>query len=284
LTLGYGFEFRAGSRFFYDLMIKPMEAELIQADVDVFVFTHDSILRNLPMAALDDNAGFLIEKVAVISSIGLKSTSKPADKLEPKALVFGLSKPNQKDWSTLEMVVPEVKAVNQSVDGLKFLNIDFTLSNLRKQLQQDNYSVVHLATHGYFGSSAEDSFILAYDQKINLLELDDILRQAKENPNLLVLSACQTAIDNELAFLGLAGVAAKSGINSTLGSLWSVDDQYQSEAMRKFYSDIKSDLSNPTARQSKRYALALQKIQIEQLNVFPSHPRTWAALILISDW
>jgi CHAT domain-containing protein len=125
---------------------------------------------------------------------------------------------------------------------------------------------------------------LAYDQKIDLLELDDILRQASYNPNLLVLSACQTAIDNELAFLGLAGVAAKSGINSTLGSLWSVDDQYQSEAMRKFYSDIKSDLSNPTARQSKRYALALQKIQIEQLNVFPSHPRTWAALILISDW
>jgi CHAT domain-containing protein len=283
LNSGYSPTFRIGSRFFYDLIIKPIEAELIQADVGVFVFIHDSILRNLPMAALDDNTGFLIQKVAVISSIGLKSTSKPAEKSEPKALVFGLSKPKQQDWSTLEMVVPEVKAVNQSVDGKKFLNIDFTLSNFRKQLQSDNYSVVHLATHGYFGSSAEDSFILAYDQKIDLLELDDILRQAKENPNLLVLSACQTAIDNDLAFLGLAGVAAKSGINSTLGSLWEVDDQLQSEAMKQFYSDIENDLSNPTIRQSQRYALALQKIQIEQINLL-THPKIWAALILISDW
>jgi CHAT domain-containing protein len=97
-----------------------------------------------------------------------------------------------------------------------------------------------------------------------------------------VLSACQTAIDSELAFLGLAGVAAKSGINSTLGSLWEVDDQIQSEVMREFYSDIKSDLSNPTSRQSQRYALALQKIQIEQISLL-MHPRDWAALILISD-
>jgi CHAT domain-containing protein/tetratricopeptide (TPR) repeat protein len=282
LNTEYSFEFRTGSRFFYDLIIKPIEAELIQADVDVLVFIHDSILRNLPMAALDDNTGFLIEKVAVISSIGLESTSKPTEKSEPKALVFGLSKPKQQDWSTLEMVVPEVKAVNQSVDGKKFLNIDFTKSNLRKQLQQDNYSVVHLATHGYFGGTAEDSFILAYDQKIDLLELDDILRQASYNPNLLVLSACQTAIDNDLAFLGLAGVAAKSGINSTLGSLWEVNDLSQSKAMKQFYSDIKSDLSNPTSRQSQSYALALQKIQIEQINLL-IHPKIWAALILISD-
>jgi CHAT domain-containing protein len=282
LNIEYSFEFRTRSRLFYKWIIKPFETELKQANPDVLIFTHDSILRNLPMAALSNDQGFLIEKWAVVSSIGVKSTSKPAEKSEPKALVFGLSKPKQQSWSTLEMVVPEVKAVNQSVDGKKFLNQDFTQGNLRKQLQQDNYSVVHLATHGYFGSSAEDSFILAYDQKIDLLELDDILRQAKENPNLLVLSACQTAIDSDLAFLGLAGIAAKSGINSTLGSLWEVNDQIQSEVMREFYSDIKSDLSNPTSRQSQRYAIALQKIQIEQINLL-IHPKIWAALTLIGD-
>jgi CHAT domain-containing protein len=282
LKIEYSWEFRTRSRWFYDLIIKPMETELKQANPDVLIFTHDSILRNLPMAALSNEKGFLIEKWAVVSSIGLKSTSKPADKSEPKALVFGLSQPKQPDWSTLEMVNPEVKAVNQSVDGQKFLNQDFTQDNLRKQLQQDNYSVVHLATHGYFGGTAEDSFILAYDQKIDLLELDDILRQASYNPNLLVLSACQTAINSDLAFLGLAGVATKNGINSTLGSLWQVNDQIQSEVMREFYSDIKSDLSNSTSRQSQRYAIVLQKIQIEQISLL-IHPQIWAALTLISD-
>jgi CHAT domain-containing protein len=282
LKKGYTLEFLTRSRLFYKWIIKPFEAELKQANPDVLIFTHDSILRNLPMAALSNDQGFLIEKWAVVSSIGLKSTSKPAKKSKPKALVFGLSKPKQPDWSTLKMVNPEVNAVNQSLDGQKFLNQDFTLSNLRKQLQQDNYSVIHLATHGYFGGSAEDSFILAYDQKIDLLELDDILKQAQENPNLLVLSACQTAINSDLAFLGLAGVATKSGINSTLGSLWEVDDLIQSEVMREFYSDLENDLFYPTIRQSQRYAIALQKIQIEQINLL-INPRIWAALTLISD-
>jgi CHAT domain-containing protein len=283
LMTGYTWEFLTGSRFFYDLIIKPFEAELKQANLSVLVFTHDGILRNLPMAALSNDQKFLIEKWAVISSLGIKSTSQSIEKPKLKALVFGLSKPQQQGWSTLDMVPSEVENVNQSVDGEKFLNRDFTVNNLRQQLQQDHYSVVHLATHGYFGGSAENSFILAYDQKIDLLQLEDILTHTRENPTLLVLSACQTAVNSELAFLGLAGVAAKSGVDSTLGSLWQVQDESQSEVMKYFYSDLETEDENRTMKPSQRYALALQKIQIEQIRSLV-HPQIWAALTLIGDW
>ncbi|MGL4881318.1 MAG: CHAT domain-containing protein [Waterburya sp.] len=208
--------------------------------------------------------------------------SQSVEESQPKALVFGLSKPKQQGWSTLDMIPQEVNQVNQSIDGQKFLNQDFTVNNLRQQLQLDNYSVVHLATHGYFGGSAENSFILAYDQKISVLQLEDILTVARKNPDLLVLSACETAVNSDLAFLGLAGVAAKSGVASTLGSLWQVDDQSQSEIIKSFYSDLENDSENQTMKSSQSYALALQKIQIEQIRSLV-HPQIWAALSLISN-
>ncbi|MGL6337608.1 MAG: CHAT domain-containing protein [Waterburya sp.] len=279
LLTGYTWEFLTGSGFFYDLIIKPFETELRQENPKILVFIHDGILRNLPMAALKNEKGFLIEKWAIISSLNIKATSQSVKEKEPKALVFGLSQPKQQGWSNLDMIPTEVNQVNQSIDGKKFLNQNFTVSNLRKQLLEDNYSVVHLATHGYFGGSAENSFILAYDRKISVLQLEDILTVARGNPDLLVLSACETAINSDLSFLGLAGVAAKSGVNSTLSSLWQVDDQSQSEFMRDFYSDFPS---HPTLKSSQSYALALQKIQIEKISQL-EHPNVWAALTLISN-
>jgi CHAT domain-containing protein len=102
------------------------------------------------------------------------------------------------------------------------------------------------------------------------------------NPTLLVLSACQTAVNSDDAFLGLAGVAAKSGVNTTLGSLWQVDDQSQSEVMKRFYSDLDIKRENQTTKPFD-YAIALQKIQIEQIRLF-EHSQVWAALILTGDW
>ncbi|MGL5075402.1 MAG: CHAT domain-containing protein, partial [Waterburya sp.] len=140
LLTGYTWEFLTGSGFFYDLIIKPFETELRQENPKILVFIHDGILRNLPMAALKNEKGFLIEKWAIISSLNIKATSQSVKEKEPKALVFGLSQPKQQGWSNLDMIPTEVNQVNQSIDGKKFLNQNFTVSNLRKQLLEDNYS------------------------------------------------------------------------------------------------------------------------------------------------
>ena len=89
--------------------------------------------------------------------------------------------------------------------------------------------------------------------------MDNLLQVEKENQSipieLLVLSACQTAVGDNRSTLGLAGVAVRAGARSTLATLWSVDDKSTAELMSKFYYQlINTDGINK--------AEALQKVQI----------------------
>ena len=275
LKTGYTWQFKTRSQFFYDLIVKPFEAELKNSESEILVFIHDGILRNLPMAALFDGNHYLVEDWAIVSSLGSFLTPSFTDSIKPEALIFGLSNPPQPGWSTLKEVPQEVKRVKEIMGGKNYLDREFTLDNLTKQMSQKDHSILHLATHGYFGGSAETSFILAYDQQISAIELEDILLTSQQNIDLLVLSACETAVTSELALLGLAGTAARSGVASTLGSLWQVQDDEQSEIIEHFYSFLNQDLSNK--------AISLQQVQIEQINRY-AHPSQWAALTLIGDW
>ena len=267
-------EFRDHSRRFYNLIIKPFESELEANNPDVLIFVHDGVLRNLPMAALFDGEKFLAQRWASVSSIGLNFTSTSTKEQENKVAAFGLQAAVL-GWSALSNVAEEIQSVQNILGGDRFLNQQFTVDNLSRQLNEREYSVVHLATHGYFGGAAETSFVLAYKQKISALQLEDILGKSQQIPELLVLSACETAAGSERAILGLAGVSIRSGVKSTLGSLWQVQDDEQSEVIEAFY----------TYWQSPKYnkATALQKIQIEQIEQY-AHPEQWAALTLIGDY
>jgi len=96
----------------------------------------------------------------------------------------------------------------------------------------------------------------------------------------LVLSACETAVSSESAILGLAGIAARSGVKTTLGSLWPVIDDEQQKIIKSFYSYWQSPKYNK--------ATALQKMQTEQIlgsaNHPPAHPQKWASLSLIGAY
>ncbi|MEM7590598.1 MAG: CHAT domain-containing protein [Cyanobacteria bacterium P01_A01_bin.83] len=273
LKTTFVWEFRRNSRQFYDLIIKPFESKLEAKDPEILVFIHDGILRNLPMAALFDGEKFLAQKWASVSSIGLNFTGIPVEEKETKVAAFGLQA-DIPGWSKLENVAEEIKDVQDIVGGNKFLNQQFTVDNLYRQLDEPEYSIVHLATHGYFGGAAETSFILAYDQKLSALQLEDVLNKSEQILDLVVLSACETAAGSDRAILGLAGVAARSGVKSTLGSFWQVQDKDQSQMIEAFYTYWK----NPNYNK----ATALQKVQIEQIEKY-AHPAQWASLTLIGD-
>ena len=275
LKTGFSWQFRDRSKYFYDLIVKPFESELESTEIKALVFVHDGVLRNIPMAALLDGDRYLIEKYPISSSLGLKISSLSHQTSKPKALLFGLSDPLQSKWGSLSGVRQEIARIQNLVDSTDFLNKDFTFAKLTEELQENSYSILHLATHGYFGGSAENSFILAYDQEVPIPQLEKVLQSSKSVLDLLILSACETAVGSELSVLGLAGSAAKSGVDSTLGTLWQVGDRDQLEVIEDFYSSIEGDL--------EKKEKALQQAQIRQIRKL-AHPHKWATLNLIGNY
>ena len=273
LKRGNSRRYRTQANKLYDLIIRPFEGELERINPNTIIFVHDGVLRNVPMAALYDGEKHLAEKWASASSLGLNFRVVPQSQ-KSKVAAFGLSV-EREGWSELKGVSTEVENVIEIVKGRKFLNAEFTMDAFEKQLSQEAYSVVHLATHGQFGGVAENSFILAYDKSINALELKEVLSQSQGNIYLLVFSACETAVGSDFSALGLAGVALRSGINTVLGGYWSLQDVEQADLIEDFYANV--------FEKKLDKAEALRQLQIQRIEagILPS---IWAGVNLIGEW
>lgn len=149
------------------------------------------------------------------------------------------------------------------------------MNNLQEQVINENYPVFHLATHGKFSGNAESSFLQAFEQQISLTELENLLSNSKNPIELLTLSGCQTAAGNDRSTLGLAGVAIRSGVRSTLGSLWFVDDATTVDFMSDFYRYLKEGMTK---------AEALRQAQLNQIATPGSHASIWSSFVLIGNW
>jgi CHAT domain-containing protein len=140
---------------------------------------------------------------------------------------------------------------------------------------------VHLATHGQFSSKAEDTFILTWDNRLDLDKLSNLLKdrgiRSSSSIELLVLSACQTATGDNRATLGLAGVAIKARAKSTIASLWSVSDDATQDLMINLYQNIAT--KNLTKGESLRQAQ-----QTLLRNPKYSSPYYWAPFVLVGNW
>jgi CHAT domain-containing protein len=140
---------------------------------------------------------------------------------------------------------------------------------------------VHLATHGQFSSTVQDTFILTWDNRITPQQFQELfqvqLRNQAQPIELLVLSACQTATGDKRAALGVAGVAVRSGARSTLATLWAVNDQSTADLMINFYRELaQPNLTKAEALRRAQLAL-LQQPQYR-------HPLYWAPFVLVGNW
>ncbi|NEP10224.1 MAG: CHAT domain-containing protein [Symploca sp. SIO2C1] len=264
----------------YGWLIKPLEEHW--GDVETLVFVLDEPLQNIPLAALHDGDYYLVQKKSVVLSRGLQLTNpEPLKRGRAlKLLAAGVSEPRKDERGIEEKKLPEVvRELNEITKKQsrteQLLNSDFTKNNFRKKLEEFRPSVIHLATHGLFNSNPEETFIVAFDENIKLRDLEELLQSS--NVQMLVLSACQTALGNKRAVLGLAGVAVRAGASSTLGLLWKGEDQATASLMIKFYQE----LANPNVNKAE----ALRLAQIDILNNKDySHPLYWAPYVLVNNW
>ncbi|MDJ0532019.1 MAG: CHAT domain-containing protein [Xenococcaceae cyanobacterium MO_207.B15] len=281
----------------YDWLIQPLESELNSKQIQTLVFVLNDRLQRVPMAALYNGQQYLIENysVALVPSIQLESINpQQLDTKSLSILAAGVSQQIQVEgeiFPALNKVPEELKQIEADCPNCqKLLNEEFTVTRLKSELKKQSYDVVHLATHGLFSSNPNKTFIITGDgETINIDELSELLAVEPTNiPELLVLSACNTATGDEQAILGLAGVAVRSGTRSTIASLWPVGDEFTASLMDKFYQELKKpDNKKVNALQSAQLSLIdflNDNPRFEATQNLPPHPYYWAPYVLVGNW
>jgi len=125
------------------------------------------------------------------------------------------------------------------------------------------YGIVHLATHGEFkAGKPSNSYIQFWQDQLSL----DKLRQLGLNEpptELLVLSACRSALGDTEAELGFAGLAVQAGVKSALGSLWYVSDAGTLALMTSFYEYLKRAPIKAEALRKAQLAMLKGEVKLQ---------------------
>ncbi|MCA6534532.1 MAG: CHAT domain-containing protein [Pseudanabaena sp. M158S2SP1A06QC] len=288
------------ARKLYDWVMRPIDAQLQALKVETVVFVMDSGLRVIPPAALHDGKQFLVERYASANIPSLRVTRlEELDRKNTRVLAMGLTEARE-GLSALPAVEVEIRTIaNQVLSGTTFLDRDFTVNNLQAQRGKAKYGIIHLGTHGKFlQDRSNESFIQFWDGKLRSSQIPS-LRFDQPVIDMLTLSACETAVGNNL---GISGLAVESGARSILASLWTVSDAGTAPLMISFYKAFPDALSKATALRKAQLDLIKGKVKIvnnqivgvEGLaaialpkgtgNIDISHPFFWSSFILVGNW
>jgi CHAT domain-containing protein len=273
-------EYLEHSQQLYDWLIRPLESELIRQKIQTLVFVPDGALRTIPFSALHDGKTFLIQKYALAMTPGLYLTDpRPINLQKIRTLAGGLIRSVQ-GFPSLPYVAEEVQSVRSLFEADQLINEEFRTGLLEQELRESRYGILHIATHGKFTSDVNNSFLLTFDGKLTMTKLEQLigLFRFRQDPlELLTLSACQTAVGDDRAALGLAGVAIKAGARSALATLWFINDEASAELIAEFYRQLRDP--------SVSKAVAIQRAQIKLLgDRIYDHPAYWSPFLLLNNW
>lgn len=275
------YEYLTEGRKLYNWLVRPMEGVFSRHNIDTLVFVPDGAMRTIPLAALHDGEHFLISRYAVAVTPGATLTDpRTVERKAAHVLLGGLSDPVQ-GYLPLSFVPQEINSIRELQGGTVLLDKQFLTDRVGDKFQGEQFSIVHLASHGRFDRDAHKTFVLTHDSKMTLDDLERFIRpgQFRGRPvELVTLSACQTAAGDDRAALGMAGVAVKSGARSAVASLWFVNDQSSSELIAAFYKHLWQEPGISKAQ-------AMQKAQLSLLETWTyRHPCYWAPYLVIGNW
>lgn len=279
----------------YDWLIKPIENDLALLKVDTIIYAPDGKLRYIPLAALYDGDRWLVERYRINNITAASLTHfepQPLGNIKMFAAAFtegsyefevGQQKLN---LSGLEFAGEEVEnIVNLIPNTTTLFNQTFNReTTLPSQLNE--YDIVHFATHAAFmDGQPEESFILLGDG--SRITLRDLETWSLPHVQLMVLSACQTAVGNFLGngqeILGFGYQMQKAGVKAAIASLWSVDDRGTKRLMTEFYHQYsQGNITKAEALRQAQLSLITGNNQ-ESNHQRLQHPYYWASFILIGN-
>ncbi len=178
-----------------------------------------------------------------------------------------------------------IASLARQQEGLALL--DFSANKKRLfDAGLDQYRVLHFATHGLLNSRHPElsGLVLslvdeAGNPQDGFLRLHDVYN-LKLNADLVVLSACRTALGREIKGEGLLGLTRGfmyAGASRVIASLWDVRDEATAELMKRFYQNLLKNRLAPAA--------ALRAAQLSLLREPRwAAPYYWAGFVLQGEW
>jgi CHAT domain-containing protein len=179
----------------------------------------------------------------------------------------------------------EIARLSSSSNAQVLLDFEASLDQVRQPFLAD-YQIVHFATHGVLNAERPEKSGIV----LSLMDRNGQPReghlQLQEIYNLhlpvqmVVLSACETALGKELSGEGMIGLTRGfmyAGAARIVNSLWKVEDSATAELMKIFYTCILKKEMSPAA------ALRQAKIEMMQKHRWES-PYYWSAFMLHGEW
>ncbi|WPO80340.1 CHAT domain-containing protein [Flavobacterium sp. KACC 22761] len=242
----------------YDLLKLPSNAVYQN-----LIIVPDGILNFLPFEALITQESkttnfakmhYLLNdfKIAYNTSANIYLNSKPIQKSEKT--VLGVFPVFENTAFELSYSKKELESIKSYFKGKYLENADASFANFKNNAP--NYSILHLSTHASSGDIETPASIKFYDQEIFYSELYNL----HINPDLVVLSACETGIGKLYKAEGAMSVARGfqfAGAQNLLFSLWKVNDFTTSVFMEDFYKNVNNNVS---------YFEANSKAKLDYLN------------------
>jgi len=315
------------ARQLYSQLILPVEAA-IQAS-DRVIILPDGPLHSLPWGLLvrpapgaDKEEQHFVEwkpfHVALSASLfsELKSRRDSRPHGEPTILAFGdpvypdISAPS-KELSSMRatrglelMPLPGSRREVENIldlfpQGEAYLGSDATEQRAKSTLTTARN--IHFAAHAVLdeGLPLNSAIVLSLplhpdrqDADNGLLQAWEIFEQVRLDADLVVLSACESALGKELGGEGLISLTRAfqyAGARSVLASLWKISDRTTAELMVRFYKHLKAGKTKDEALRAAQIELIRGPIEItnekgEVEKVDASAPYYWAAFQLYGDW
>ncbi|MEA5466940.1 CHAT domain-containing protein [Leptothoe sp. PORK10 BA2] len=303
----------------YDWLIRPIADDLKQAGADTIIYSPDLRLRYVPLAVLHDGNNWLIESYRVnnITAASLADLDNAPTRNNVSVLAAAFTEGSHDvpvgeqsvSYSGLPFAGPEVDFLATLIPStVKRLNNEFSLDILN---EMDDYKIIHLATHAAFNPGPPENSHIVFGNG-DWATLADVKQWSFPNVELVVLSACETAIGDVLRtdsetdsdsitgeeILGFGYLMQAAGAEAVMGSLWKVDDGGTQILMGAFYDALsRGGLSKAAAlQQAQRDLIRLADdnnrgslvniVANRDLNIDPkdlSHPHYWAPFILIGN-
>lgn len=305
-------QFEAASRGLYDVLVKPAEPSLIGSERLLII--PDGVLNSLPFAALlRTPTQFLLEwkpihfivSATVFSEMKKNRTarSKPID-----LVAFG--DPRYSSNAATRSSAGSVSLPDAAERGLSLTPLVFSrgevgaISSLypsgrtrtylggeateeKAKSLSTNVRYIHFAVHGILDNRFPLDSALAFSvpqprgqsQDNGLLQAWEIFESMRIDADLVTLSACNTALGQEVSGEGIIGLLRAfeyAGAHSIIASLWAVDDLRTMDLMRDLYSGLRTGSTKDEALRQSQLRLLKQPAS--------SSPYYWAAFSLTGDW